>query len=107
MPITFHPLGDDDLATMHPWLNDPEVMQWWEGDDVTWAGVVTDYSPEREPDGVEHWIASLDDRPIGWISCGDVARWPEESAGWTALGADRRPAGIDYLIGDRADLEVH
>ena len=63
-------------------------MQWWEGDDVTWAGVVHDHSPERKPDGVEHWIASLDDRPIGWISCGDVARWAEESATWTALGPD-------------------
>ena len=52
MPITFHPLGEKDLTTMHQWLNDPEVVQWWEGDDVTWAGVVTDYSPEREPDGV-------------------------------------------------------
>ena len=76
---------------MHQWLNDPEIVQWWEGDDVTWAGVVTDYSPEREPDGVEHWIASLDDRPIGWISCGDVAQWPDESARWTALGGDRLP----------------
>lgn len=103
MPIAFHLLGTDDLAVMHRWLNDPEVVRWWEGDDVTWAGVVNDYSPDREPDGVEHWIASLDHRPIGWISCGDVGRWPEESAKWTALGADPRPAGIDYLIGDRSD----
>ena len=103
MPIAFHPLGPDDLAVMHRWLNDPEVVQWWEGDDVSWAGVVHDYSPEREPDGVKHWIASLEDHPIGWISCSDVARWAEEIAAWTALGADPRPAGIDYLIGDRSD----
>ncbi len=88
---------------MHRWLNDPEVVKWWEGDDVSWAGVVQDYSPERAPDGVQHWIASLDDRPIGWISLGDVAQWPEESVAWTALGANPRPAGIDYLIGGSAD----
>ena len=82
---------------------DPAIVQWWEGDDVTWAGVVKDYGPDRGADGVEHWIASLDDRPIGWISCGDVARWAEESAAWTALGADPRPAGIDYLVGDCSD----
>ena len=90
-------------------------MQWWEGDDVTWAGVVHDHSPERKPDGVEHWIASLDDRPIGWISCGDVARWAEESATWGALArAGFRRAGT-YGVGaeectlmllDRVELEV-
>lgn len=103
MPITFHPLGGDDLSLLHRWLNDPEIVKWWEGDDVSWAGVVRDYSPDRAPDGVEHRIASLDDRPIGWISLGDVAQWPEESAAWTALGAEPRPAGIDYLIGEHSD----
>ena len=67
------------------------------------ANRLAPYSPERTPDSVQHWIASFDDRPIGWISLGDVAQWPEESAAWTALGADPRPAGIDYLIGERSD----
>ncbi len=106
MALTFRPLAPDDLPLMHRWLNDPDVVRWWEGDDVSWEGVTRDYGPERDLDGVEHWIATLDDRPIGWISCRDIAEWPEESAAWTALGAGPHTAGIDYLIGDAAERGI-
>lgn len=98
--LTFRRLTDDDLPLLHRWLNDPGVVRWWEGDDVSWAGVVADYgSGNDEP--VEHWIASLDGHDLGWIQCAAVAEWPDESAAWAALGVDVATcAGIDYLVGE-------
>jgi hypothetical protein len=37
--IGFRPVVAGDLPRLHRWLNDPEVVRWWEGDDVSWTGV--------------------------------------------------------------------
>lgn len=87
---------------VHGWLNEPGVVRWWEGDDVSWEAVVRDYGPAN-PDSTEHWIASIDGRDVGWIQCWPAADEPEEAEGWWALGVDRTAAGIDYLIGQPAD----
>lgn len=100
MEFRFRPLVDDDLPTMHRWLNEPGIIEWWEGDDVTWERVVRDYSTRRVGDGVEHWIVDHDGVPFGWISCADIDHWPVESQAWRALGVGPHTAGIDYLIGD-------
>lgn len=100
MEFEFRLVATDDLPTMHRWLNDPAVVTWWEGDDVSWDGVVRDYAPDREPDSQEHYIAALDGEDVGWISCGPVADWPDESIEWSDLGADECVGGIDYLVGD-------
>ena len=87
---------------MHRWLNDPEVVRWWEGDDVSWDGVVADYAPANQgPE--EHGIALNHGEPIGWIQCDDVSNWPEEGEDWVELGADPGCAGIDYLVGERGE----
>lgn len=84
---------------MHRWLNEPGVVQWWEGDDVSWEGVVRDYgSPCKDP--VEHWVASMDGSDVGWIQCYSVSDDPQEAAKWWALGVDQTAAGIDYLVAD-------
>ena len=103
MGVTFRRLTDDDLPLLHRWLNEPGVVRWWEGDDVSWPGVVRDYGSGREPDATEFWIASLDGRDVGWIQCWPTADEPEEAESWWALGVDHTAAGIDYLIGDAAD----
>src|SRR5438270_10033736 len=100
--VTFRPLGDDDLPTMHRWLNEPGVVRWWEGDDVSWDAVVRDYGPAN-PDSTEHWIASVDGRDIGWMQSYATVDEPEDSAPLWALGVHRTAAGIDYLIGEPAD----
>lgn len=97
--ITFRPLGDEDLPLLHRWLNEPGVVRWWEGDDVSWDGVVRDYG-SANPDPAEHWVAALDGRDIGWIQCYSVADEPEESEPWLKMGVVREAAGIDYLIGE-------
>jgi aminoglycoside 6'-N-acetyltransferase len=101
--VTFRPLVDDDLPLLHRWLNDPDVVRWWEGDDVSWDGVVHDYGSGREPDATEFWIASVDGRDVGWIQCWPTEDEPEEAAPWWALGVGRSAAGIDYLLGEASD----
>jgi aminoglycoside 6'-N-acetyltransferase len=102
MNVDFRPLSEADLPMLHRWLNEPGVVQWWEGDDVSWEGVVHDYgSPPSN--SLEHWIASVDGRDVGWFDCYATADEPGETAPWWALGVDRTAAGIDYLIGNEAD----
>lgn len=98
MRFAFRRLVDEDLPRLHGWLNDPAVVRWWEGDDVSWDGVVQDYSEAtRGPEG--HHLALLDDRPVGWIQW-----WADDDRDeWVALGADPSVVGIDYLLGEAAD----
>lgn len=95
-------MSDVDLPMLHEWLNDPAVAAWWEGDDVTWDGVVNDYS-EATRGAEEHFIALLEGQPVGWIQCGDVSTRDDEFAAWTAAGADASIGAIDYLLGTAAD----
>ena len=101
MNVTFRPLVDDDLPMLHRWLNEPGIVRWWEGDDVSWEGVVRDYSSAC-PDPTEHWIAVADGREVGWIQCYAAADYAEEDevGHWWALGVDRTAGGIDYLVAD-------
>jgi aminoglycoside 6'-N-acetyltransferase len=99
MDVTFRRLADDDLPMLHRWLNDPGVVQWWEGDDVSWDAVVADYG-STSPGAEEHWIAQIDGRDVGWIQCYPIADSPDERAAWLPLGVDETAAGIDYLIGE-------
>jgi RimJ/RimL family protein N-acetyltransferase len=102
LAISFRPLVDADLPMLHGWLNDPAVVRWWEGDDVSWSGVVRDYSEAtRGPE--EHHIALDDGRPIGWIQSFELAFAPDEAESWIAAGADPSIIGIDYLIGAAED----
>lgn len=99
MKVRFRPLTDEDLPVLHAWLNDPGVVRWWEGDDVSWEGVVRDYgSANNEP--IEHWIASVNGQDVGWIQCYAVADYPDEAGPWLSLGVETTAAGIDYLVGD-------
>lgn len=113
--MSFRPLLDHDLPMLHRWLNEPGVVRWWEGDDVSWEGVVRDYGLSNR-DNTEHWVASVSDdtdpgapggesvwRDVGWIQCFAALDEPEEGEKWWALGVDRSAAGIDYLIGDAAE----
>jgi len=99
--VTFRRLTDEDLPLLHRWLNEPGVVRWWEGDDVSWEGVVRDYG-SGQTDPVEFHLALLEGDPVGWIQCYAVADEPEEAGPWWELGIDRTAAGIDYLIGEPA-----
>ena len=102
--IGFRRLVDDDLPLLHRWLNEPGVVTWWEGDDVSFDAVVRDYGA-GSPDPVEHWIIVVDGRDRGWIQCYAAADFAEadETGGWWELGVPRTAAGVDYLLGEPAD----
>lgn len=102
MHVELRRLGDEDLPTLHRWLQEPGVVRWWEGDDVSWEAVVRDYGSEAV-DPAEYWLASVRGRDVGWIQCYATADEPEEAAPWWALGVHRSAAGIDYLIGEPED----
>lgn len=104
MRVDFRRLTDDDLPLLHRWLNEPGVVRWWEGDDVSWDAVVRDYGAGSDPT-VEHWLATVDGRPVGWLQCYAAADHADngEVEHWWALGVDRAAAGIDYLVGDPVD----
>ncbi|HUW01027.1 MAG TPA: GNAT family N-acetyltransferase [Acidimicrobiales bacterium] len=99
--VTFRRLTDDDLGRLHEWLNDPDVVAWWEGDDVTWDAVVADYGSEGDP-VYEHWVPIVGARPVGWIQCYAAVDAPEECGPWFDLGVERTAAGIDYLVAPEA-----
>jgi SAM-dependent methyltransferase len=104
MHMQFRRLTDDDLPLLHGWLNEPGVVRWWEGDDVSWDAVVRDYGSGSDPT-VEHWLATLEGRPVGWAQCYAAADHADgsEVEHWWALGVDRTAAGIDYLVGEPVD----
>ena len=99
--IDLRPLEHADLALLHTWLNDPEVVRWWEGNDVSWEAVVRDYGPGSD-ERTEHWLALVEGDPVGWIQCYAIADYAEEGEvrHWRALGIEPTAAGIDYLVGE-------
>ena len=102
MTFVFRRLTDDDLPMLHAWLNDPGIVQWWEGDDVSWEGVVRDYgSANEEP--IEHGIAVLDGHDVGWLDCYAMVDSPEEAVGWAKFGMEPDAAGIDYFVAEPAE----
>ncbi|MFA9431979.1 GNAT family N-acetyltransferase [Egicoccus sp. AB-alg2] len=97
--VRFRRLAADDLPLLHAWLNEPGVVRWWEGDDVSWPAVVRDYGPDAGGD-VEHWLALLDDRPFGWIQAYAIDSDPDEAGAWRARGVTSAAGGVDYLVGE-------
>lgn len=101
MTITFRRLEDADLPMLHEWLNDPGVVEWWEGQDVSWDGVVEHYAPANAGPR-EQWLALLDGRPVGWLQCYRALDHLDETELWWDHGVDEAAAGIDYLVADPA-----
>jgi RimJ/RimL family protein N-acetyltransferase len=102
--LSFRPLTDDDLPMLHRWLNEPGIVAWWEGDDVTREGVQRQYgSAARADDSVRLHIAELDGRPVGWIQCWFLAD-EDDVEGWVERGfGTATTAGIDYLVASPDD----
>lgn len=97
MAISFRPMADADLPMLHVWLNEPGVVRWWEGQDVSWDGVVRQYGSPATP-STEHWIACADGRDIGWLQCYLALDHPDETEDWWDFDIDRTAAGIDYFV---------
>lgn len=102
--FTFRPVVAGDLPMLHRWLNDPAVVAWWEGDDVSTAGVRQTYG-DTGADPQQHRIVLLDGMPFGWVQCYLLADEPEDEAWFARAGGfdAATTATIDYLVGRAAD----
>lgn len=87
----------DDLEMLHEWLNEPGVVRWWEGEDVSLDAVKRAYAPDADP-FTDHWIAMLEGVDVGWVQCWPVYAFPAETDPWVRHGVAPTAAGIDYLI---------
>ena len=98
--IQFRSMIDDDLSLLHRWLNEPGVVRWWEGEDVSWNAVVADYGSDN-PDPVEYFLALEHGEPFGWIQTYAVVDFADEdeTRAWFDLDYPATGAGIDYLVG--------
>lgn len=89
--------------------NEPGVVRWWEGQDVSWEGVVRQYGGVAR-DWREQWIALLGDEPVGWLQCYLAVDNPEETEHWWDFGIDQQAAegwtsgGIEALLGRLVDV---
>lgn len=101
MGFRFRRLEVADLGLLHGWLNEPGVVRWWEGQDVSWEGVQRAYAPTAD-NWREQWLAFEDDQPVGWLQCYRAVDNLDETEDWWDLGVDPQAAGIDYLLADAA-----
>ena len=98
--FTFEPLSEDDLDLVRTWLLHPHVQRWYDdvaGDDYP-DDTIADYRLAiRGDDPTDHFVAQLDERPIGLIQSYLVDSDDE----YAAMVSLERPAfGIDLFIGE-------
>jgi aminoglycoside 6'-N-acetyltransferase len=87
-----------DLRLLHTWLQRPHVSRWYRerGD---YDAIVAHYGPALDGrDPTDHYIALLDDRPIGMLQTYVVSDHPAYAT--LIAVADDVTAGVDILIGD-------
>ena len=95
--ISFRRLEATDLPLLFRWLNEPGVVRWWEGRDVSWAAVVNDHTGDTWP--FEHWVALVGEQPLGWSRCYRAADFEEETYHWRDHLDMASTGAIDYLVG--------
>ena len=101
--ITFVRLTRGDLQTMHRWLNNPKVAEWYGvGDDnhgyPAMAEVAAEYEENFVPDPKnEAFIIHLGGRPAGYIQCYRLGDYPDYAK---ELDVDPGAWAIDIFIGE-------
>ena len=98
--ISFRPLTRPDFPLLEQWLREPHVARWWR-EPFELTALEAKYGPCI--DGVEPthlFLIKFDEVPIGFIQW---YRWSDYSEHAEKLGASRRSAGVDLLIG-RPDM---
>jgi hypothetical protein len=95
--IEFQPLTEQDLPLLADWLKRSHVAEWWDSA-TSIAGVRAKYLPRIASGPVRPYIASLNERPIGFIQsyraveCGG-GWWPDEHdpGAWVSTSSSPRP----------------
>jgi aminoglycoside 6'-N-acetyltransferase len=97
------PAGPPRFSTAEQWLTEPHVSRWWrEPFDLT--ALESKYGPCI--DGVEPtnlFLIKFDGVPVGFIQW---YRWSGYTEHAERIGASRRSAGIDLLIGQPGLIDI-
>ena len=101
--LSLRPMTEHDLPLVGDWLRQPHVAAWWIPDTTTEAEVAK--YRERIGGGQDlatHLLTvSVDGMPVGWCQWYQWAGYPAEAEAMEALDGE---AGIDYAIGDPAQI---
>lgn len=92
-----------DLPAVDAWLRLPHVARWWTPD-TTAEAEIAKYQERVRPGNrpATHMLmVTLDRRPVGWCQW---YRWADYPADAHAIGARDGEIGIDYAIGDPAQI---
>ncbi len=96
-------MTEADLPAVEAWLRLPHVARWWTPD-TTAEAEIAKYRERVRPDSkpTTHMLmVTLDSTPIGWCQW---YRWADYPAGAEAMDARDGEIGIDYAIGDPAQV---
>lgn len=101
--LTWRPLGADDLPLLAGWLNEPEVVRWW-NHETTAEAVERDFGPSvRGDEPGEDLVVSLDGHPIGLLQRSRIEDYPEDLDEFnTIISVPHGAVELDYLIGEAA-----
>jgi aminoglycoside 6'-N-acetyltransferase len=96
--IGFRGLVEDDLARMHHWLNQGEVLRWWGDVPVPMSHTVAEYEPRLHGKGdVLSLIVTYDASPVGFVQRYYPRDHPDY---WAKQHLPEDAAGIDLFIGE-------
>jgi aminoglycoside 6'-N-acetyltransferase len=96
-------MTEADLPAVEAWLGLPHVARWWTPD-TTAAAEIAEYRERVRPDSkpATHMLmVTLDSTPVGWCQW---YRWADYPAAAEAMGARDGEIGIDYAIGEPAQV---
>jgi aminoglycoside 6'-N-acetyltransferase len=96
-------MTEADLPAVGAWLRLPHVARWWTPDTTAEAEIAR-YRERVRPDGksATHMLMiTLDGVPVGFCQW---YRWADYPAEARAVGAGDQELGIDYAIGDPAQI---
>jgi len=102
--VTLRLMTEQDLPTLHDWLNRPHIVEWWGGEEArpTLAEVQQEYLPSAlAKASVTPYIAMLDNEPMGYaqayVALGSGSGWWEDET-------DPGVRGIDQSLADPSQL---
>lgn len=101
--LSLRPMTEADLPAVEAWLRLPHVARWWTQDTTAEAEIGTYRERVRQDTrpATHMLIVTLDSIPVGWCQW---YRWADYPADARAIGARDGEIGIDYAIGDPAQV---
>ena len=104
MTLSFRPLQRHDFRLLSLWFSKPHVEPWWR-EEYGLESIGRRYGPAVDGDDpTQMFIVEDDGRPVGFTQVyllDDNQAWKRSLE---PAGTFEDAAGIDYLIGDEADI---